>query len=92
MIKKIDPKLIAKVKQIPIANFLPPQRNHRNGGYQTYSCPFHKDRKPSLAVYEHDNSFYCFSCGRHGDNITFIMELCKASFKEAVEFLEKHEH
>ena len=89
MIKKIDPTLIEKVKQIPIANFLPPSRNHRNGGYQMYSCPFHEDRKPSLAVYEKDNTFYCFSCSEHGDNITFIMKLCKSSFKEAVEYLSQ---
>mgnify|MGYP000344838483 CR=1 FL=1 len=29
-------------------------------------CPFHKDTKPSLAVYKDDMHFHCFGCGAHG--------------------------
>jgi len=31
------------------------------------SCPLHSDTSPSLKIYEKTQSFYCFSCGIHGD-------------------------
>lgn len=48
-----------------------------------FSCPFHKDRKPSAKAYE--NSFYCFSCNRHGDLIKFVEYYYNLSFKEAMQ-------
>lgn len=50
-------------------------------------CPLpkHKDRSPSLNIYDHNHSFYCFGCAAGGDGITFIME------KEGIEFSEAKE-
>ena len=36
-------------------------------------CPFHEDKTASLQIYPKTNSFYCFSCGKTGDVIDFIM-------------------
>jgi hypothetical protein len=50
-------------------------------------CPFHKDRKPSLKVYLKTNRFHCFSCGKHGSPIDFVMKHQNCDFKEAVQLL-----
>lgn len=86
---KITPQLLEKIKQIPLEKFLPDK--YRNGrSYRMYLCPFHPDKKPSFAWYMESNTFHCFGCGEHGDNISFIMKLCKVSFPEAIKYLEKH--
>ena len=38
-------------------------------------CPFHKDRHPSMRIYPNDKGFYCFSCGKGGDVVTFVAAL-----------------
>lgn len=37
-------------------------------------CPLHLDKTPSFSVNPSDNSFYCFSCGRHGKFIGFLIQ------------------
>ncbi|MBM3713977.1 MAG: hypothetical protein FJW56_11210, partial [Actinobacteria bacterium] len=50
---------------------------------------FHKEKAPSLTVYEDTQSFFCFGCGKGGDVINFIMLAEDLSFKEAIIFLSK---
>lgn len=45
------------------------------------SCPFHKDKRPSMKIYK--DGYTCFSCGRHGDVFTFVQEMEHCSFKDA---------
>lgn len=47
------------------------------------SCPFHKDKSPSMKIYE--KSFYCFSCNRTGDIIQFVQYLFGLDFIKAME-------
>lgn len=58
------------------------------------SCPFHKDRKPSMKVYK--DGFKCFSCNRGGDIFKFVQEYENCSFKDAFISLggtyEQHEN
>lgn len=49
------------------------------------SCPFHKDKGPSMKVYE--DSFYCFSCSKGGSVVDFVMYNNDLDFKKAIEFL-----
>lgn len=51
-------------------------------------CPFHAEKKPSCALYEDTNSFYCFSCGEKGDYIGFVMKINNLSYREALEELK----
>ncbi|MCC8196573.1 MAG: CHC2 zinc finger domain-containing protein [Ruminococcus sp.] len=44
------------------------------------TCPFHKDRVPSMKV---DNRFRCFGCGADGDAIDFVSRLFDLPSKEA---------
>lgn len=47
------------------------------------NCPFHKDNSPSMKIY--DKTFYCFSCNRTGDLISFVQQLYNLNFQEAME-------
>ena len=53
-------------------------------------CIFHREKTPSLTVYEDTQSFFCFGCSTSGDVIKFIMEAEKLDFRDALSFLEKY--
>jgi DNA primase catalytic core len=50
-------------------------------------CPLHEDHTPSFSVNPQKQLWKCFGCQRGGDVITFVQELDKISFNEAVEKL-----
>jgi DNA primase len=47
-------------------------------------CPFHDDHSPSMNVSQEKQIYKCFSCGAGGNVYTFLTELEKISFVEAV--------
>jgi DNA primase len=59
----------------------------RSGRTFSGLCPFHNERHPSLHIYPHNNSFYCYGCNKGGNVINFVRELQGLSFREAVEYL-----
>jgi DNA primase len=50
-------------------------------------CPFHNEKTPSFMVSPSRNSFHCFGCGKGGNAITFLMEVERLSFPEALRLL-----
>jgi hypothetical protein len=49
-------------------------------------CPIHDgDSRTSLSTDE-DRGFHCFVCGASGDKISFIQQLYKCDFKDALRF------
>lgn len=50
-------------------------------------CPFHTEKTPSFNVSPERQMFHCFGCGVGGNVFTFLMELEKVSFPEAVRTL-----
>jgi DNA primase len=52
-------------------------------------CPFHNDSRPSLQINPEWQYFRCWSCGKRGDVFTFIQEIEKVSFPEAIEILAR---
>jgi DNA primase len=52
-------------------------------------CPFHDDHRPSFDVDPRYQSFRCWSCGKHGDVISFIQEHERVDFREALELLAR---
>ena len=50
-------------------------------------CPFHTEKTPSFTVTAEKEMYYCFGCHKHGDIFTFIMEIEKTSFPEALKIL-----
>lgn len=49
--------------------------------------PFTNERTPSFFVNDEKGFYHCFSSGKHGDAISFLMEIENLSFPEAVERL-----
>lgn len=47
-------------------------------------CPLHIDKTPSFSITPSKNSYYCFSCGRSGGIIGFLMEYENLSFEDSV--------
>ncbi len=50
-------------------------------------CPFHKEKSPSFSVSADRQYFHCFGCHKGGDVFTFVSEIERVSFKEALEIL-----
>ena len=50
-------------------------------------CPFHGEKTASFTVYPDTQSYYCFGCGNGGDVITFIKNIEKLDYIDAVRFL-----
>ncbi len=50
-------------------------------------CPFHEDKHPSLNVSQDKQIYKCFACGVGGNVFTFLMEMERVSFIEAVKEL-----
>jgi DNA primase len=50
-------------------------------------CPFHSEKTPSFYVDPDKQLYHCFGCGAGGDIFTFVMEMEKLTFPEAVEYL-----
>ena len=51
-----------------------------------WSCPWHDDQTPSMHVWQSD-TWKCFSCGRTGDAIAWVMERRGLSFTDACKLL-----
>lgn len=52
-------------------------------------CPFHDEKSPSFNVNPSLGIFKCFGCGKSGDIITFVQDMDKLTFPEALEKLAK---
>ena len=50
-------------------------------------CPFHQEKTPSFTVSAEKQVYHCFGCGKGGNVFTFVMEIEKVSFTEAVRSL-----
>jgi DNA primase len=56
-----------------------------SGGHRWVAhCPFHDDRRPTLTIFPHTQSWFCFACNFGGDVFEFVKRIEKVSFPEAV--------
>src|SRR4051812_9498858 len=61
---------------------------HREGSLLVGLCPFVAENTPSFKVYRgSDPHYHCYSCGKHGDIFTFIMEIEHLEFPDALDWL-----
>lgn len=61
----------------------------RRGANYWGLCPFHDDKTPSFSVSPTKGVCKCFSCGKGGSAIHFIMEHEQLSYYEALKYLAK---
>ena len=52
-------------------------------------CPFHDDKTPSFSVSPARGVCKCFSCGKGGNSVHFIMEMEQMTYVEALKHLAK---
>ena len=64
----------------------------KNGRRHLGLCPFHSEKTASFSVDGERQLFYCFGCKAGGDVITFVMNIERLSFPEAVEMLAERAH
>lgn len=56
----------------------------RRGNDYFGKCPLHIDNTPSFSITPAKNSYYCFSCGKSGGIIGFLMDYEGMKFEDAV--------
>lgn len=61
----------------------------RRGANYIGLCPFHNERTPSFSVSKSKGICKCFSCGKGGSPVNFLMELENMSYQEALRYLAK---
>lgn len=71
-------RLVKQVSPIQAIEYYTGQRSQRG----KYLCPFHNDKHPSLTV--KGGHWQCWSCGEHGDVISFVQKYFRIGFTEAV--------
>lgn len=61
----------------------------KRGVNYTGLCPFHNEKTPSFSVSPAKGVCKCFSCGKGGNAVHFIMEHEQLSYYEALKYLAK---
>lgn len=62
----------------------------RRGANYVGLCPFHSERTPSFSVSPSKGLCKCFSCGKGGSVIGFLMEHEQLTYVEALRWLAKN--
>ena len=55
-------------------------------------CPFHNDSHPSFSVSPTRGICHCFTCGKGGNAVNFLMELEQMTYPDALRWLAKKYH
>ncbi|MDE6854089.1 MAG: DNA primase [Muribaculaceae bacterium] len=61
----------------------------RSGANYKGLCPFHNERTPSFSVNKARNICKCFSCGKGGSPVNFIMEHEQLGYQDALRYLAR---
>lgn len=64
----------------------------RRGANYIGLCPFHNEKTPSFSVSKAKGICHCFSCGKGGSPVNFVMEHEQLSYYEALKYLAKKYH
>src|SRR3990172_1379907 len=62
-------------------------RLEKKGGRYWALCPFHQEKTPSFSVSQEKQLYYCFGCQAKGTLFTFVQQMEKLTFVEAVRML-----
>ena len=92
--KKIDRETVQKILDAAdivdvVSDFVSLKRR---GANYIGLCPFHNERTPSFSVSKSKGICKCFSCGKGGAPVNFLMELEQMSYQEALRWLANKYH
>ncbi len=87
--KKIDRETVQRILDVAdivdvVSDFVSLKRR---GASYLGLCPFHNERTPSFSVSKSKNICKCFSCGKGGSPVNFIMEHEQMTYQEALRYL-----
>ena len=87
MDRKYDDLMLQQInKNADLLGYVSQQMDlEEKGGDWWGHCPKHIDNTPSFSITPEMNSFYCFSCGRSGGIIGYLMQYEDLPFEEAVQ-------
>lgn len=88
---RITQQTIEQIKErIPVSQVVARYVQLKRAGREWRALsPFGKERTPSFYVNDQKGFYHCFSTGKHGTAIDFVMQMSGLSFPEAVETLAK---
>lgn len=83
---KYDDEMIQEISDnVDILGYIEQSIDLKKRGKDYFgNCPKHLDMTPSFSVTPDKNSFYCFSCGRGGGIIQYLVEFEKMSYDDAI--------
>ncbi|MDR0650149.1 MAG: hypothetical protein LBG59_01750 [Candidatus Peribacteria bacterium] len=83
-------EIISRVDIVDVVSKYVPLK--RSGTNFSGCCPFHHEKTPSFIVSPQKQIFKCFGCGVGGNMFTFIQEIEKIDFRDAVKLLAEQNH
>lgn len=85
-IPRLHPDTIAEIKErLDILEIVSEHVVLRKRGKDHLGlCPFHEEKTPSFTVSPSKQIYYCFGCSAGGNAISFLMEIGKISYPEAL--------
>lgn len=91
MARRIDPSTVQRILDAAdivevVGDFV---SLRKRGANYIGLCPFHNERTPSFSVNRARGICKCFSCGKGGSPLHFIMELEQLSYPEALRYLAR---
>lgn len=75
---------VETAKMVPIGTLIQAKPEYNAQGTSKYKCPLHNEKSASFVWYKKNNTWYCFGCGKGGDNISLYQQLWKSDFVSAV--------
>ena len=88
MANEIDREKLRELEdKIDLLDYAQKSFEFRRGGDDAYfcHCPLHIDKTPSLKISKERNVWHCFSCGKGGGLLSWLMNIEGMSFNDAVE-------
>lgn len=87
----IDPSTVIRIREAAnivevVSEFVTLKKRGVN---YTGLCPFHSEKTPSFSVSPAKGICKCFSCGKGGDSVRFLMDLEQMSYVEALRWLAR---
>lgn len=76
MMESYDPDVLQEIaSNVNLVDYIGSQMDleYRSGNYFAH-CPMHIDKTPSFSINPEKNFYYCFSCGRGGNIINYLIQ------------------